>query len=126
MRALTGRDEEIYCVAFSPDAKRVVFSGDKLVKIWDVATATEVGSVWEFLESGGVLGGGRGCFESLVMSEMGVRRQVCTMEGHESCVYSVAFSPDGKRVVSGSHDRLVKIWNAETGEEVRSCVRVRC
>jgi WD40 repeat protein len=31
---------------------------------------------------------------------------------------SVGFSPDGKRVVSGSYDGTICIWNAETGEEV--------
>ena len=43
---------------------------------------------------------------------------MCTLAGHEDEVRSVAFSPDGKRVVSGSSDKLVKIWDAETGAEV--------
>ena len=30
---------------------------------------------------------------------------------------SVAFSPDGKRIVSGSGDRTVKVWDATTGQE---------
>ena len=50
--------------------------------------------------------------------------QVRTMMGHEGEVFSVAFSPDGKRVVSGSVDMLVKIWDATIGAEVRSFVRV--
>jgi WD40 repeat protein len=33
-------------------------------------------------------------------------------------VNSVDFSVDGKRVVSGSADTLVKIWDAVTGAEV--------
>ena len=40
--------------------------------------------------------------------------------GHSGAVYSVAFSRDGKSVVSGSSDHLVKIWSAETGAEVSS------
>jgi WD40 repeat protein len=40
-------------------------------------------------------------------------------------MHSVAFAPDGKRVVSGSGDSLVKIWNAETGVEVSSLKMVR-
>jgi len=43
---------------------------------------------------------------------------VGTLKGHAGTVCSAAFSPDGKRVVSGSTDRLVKIWNAETFAEV--------
>ena len=30
-------------------------------------------------------------------------------------VCSVAYSPDGLKIVSGSHDDSIKIWNAETG-----------
>ena len=43
-----------------------------------------------------------------------------TLTGHSGPVFSVVFSRDGNRVVSGSNDRLVKIWNAETGAEVSS------
>ena len=43
-----------------------------------------------------------------------------TLTGHLGHVNVVAFSRDGKRVVSGSDDNLVKIWNTETGDEVSS------
>ncbi|KAJ7238833.1 WD40-repeat-containing domain protein [Mycena haematopus] len=32
---------------------------------------------------------------------------------------SVVFSPDGKRIVSGSYDKTVRIWDAETGAKLR-------
>jgi len=38
--------------------------------------------------------------------------------GHKDRVYSVAISNDGKKVVSGSADKSIKIWNLETGEEI--------
>jgi len=41
-----------------------------------------------------------------------------TLSGHSVKVHSVALSRDGKHAASGSQDRLVKIWNAETGAEV--------
>ena len=41
-----------------------------------------------------------------------------TLTGHSSMVTSVAFSADGTRVVSGSRDSLVKIWDADKGAEV--------
>ena len=46
----------------------------------------------------------------------------CTAKwvGHTEWVNAVAWSPDGKTVCSGSDDKTVRLWNAETGE----CVRV--
>ena len=51
-----------------------------------------------------------------------VHEQECTLRGHSSWVRSVAYSPDGKHIVSGSGDNTVKIWDAQSGEEVRVVV----
>ncbi|UJB72061.1 hypothetical protein HRE53_17200 [Acaryochloris sp. 'Moss Beach'] len=37
------------------------------------------------------------------------------MNGYHRQIWSVSFSPDGQWVASGSSDRTVKLWNAETG-----------
>ena len=52
-------------------------------------------------------------------SEAGAGGQVRTLAGHSDDVNSVAISADGKRVVSGSVDKTVKIWDADLGAEVR-------
>jgi WD40 repeat protein len=38
------------------------------------------------------------------------------LEGHEDWVRSVAFSPDGKHIVSESGDHTIQLWDAETGD----------
>jgi WD40 repeat protein len=46
-----------------------------------------------------------------------------TLEGHSDSVNSVAFSPDGKQVVSGSSDRTdrtVQLWDATTGATLQT------
>ena len=39
---------------------------------------------------------------------------------HEESVNSASFSPDGRRIVSASGDRTVRIWDAATGECIRT------
>jgi WD40 repeat protein len=43
---------------------------------------------------------------------------LASLEGHTHAVYSVAFSPDGGRIASGSHDDTVRVWDATTGEVI--------
>jgi WD40 repeat protein len=51
-------------------------------------------------------------------------REVFTLKGHKACVWSVAFSPDGKRLASASGEMSgegpgeVKLWDLATGYEV--------
>ncbi len=40
-----------------------------------------------------------------------------TLQGHASVVLSVAFSGDGKRIVSGSGDKTLKVWSMATAQE---------
>jgi S1-C subfamily serine protease len=40
-------------------------------------------------------------------------------EGHTDSVNSVAFSPDGLLIASGSHDGTVRLWDVQTGTEMR-------
>ena len=48
--------------------------------------------------------------------------QLVVQKGHADGVKSVAFSPDGKTLASGSSDQTIKIWDLTSGRELRTLV----
>ena len=46
--------------------------------------------------------------------------ELVVQTGHSQIVYGVAFSPDGKRLVTGGFDSNIKFWDVDTGEEIRT------
>jgi WD40 repeat protein len=48
---------------------------------------------------------------------MDPKHQVPALQGHESYVYPVRYTPDGKWIASGSWDCTVRLWDAKTGLE---------
>ncbi len=43
-----------------------------------------------------------------------------TLEGHSDLITSVAMSPNGKIVISGSGDKTIKVWDIKTGTLLRT------
>ena len=90
----------IWSIAFSPNGKHIISgSKDKMIRVWDAETGEAA--------------------EALSRRNVGSRRAVGEpFRGHTEAVYSVAFSSDGKRIVSGSTDKTVRAWDAETGAAI--------
>ena len=135
-QTLAGHAYLVWSAAFSPDGKRILTgSWDKTAKVWDAATGRELLTLkglshWvlsaAFSPDGKRIVTGGGEFGSQgvpVQTEAKVwdaatGRQLFAISGHQSPVWSVAFSPDGKRIVSGSRDGMVRVSDAATGQEV--------
>ncbi|NQE34739.1 AAA-like domain-containing protein [Microcoleus asticus] len=84
-------------VAFSPDGSTLASSsGDKTVKLWRLA---EVLNKKRKLDS-----------RSEVKSEDSLFK---TLQGHNSTVIDVAFSPNGELIASVSEDRTAKVWSRD-------------
>ncbi len=45
-------------------------------------------------------------------------QRVATISGHQDTIYVLVFSPDGKRLATGSADRTARMWDAYTGQEL--------
>jgi WD40 repeat protein len=129
-------------VAFSPDGGRVLSGNfDNTIKLWDAATGALIrtfeghsspvtsvafspdGSRVLSATSGSVLlptGDLIGNDNTIKLWDAATGSLIRTFEGHSVPVTSVAFSPDGSRVLSGSQDRTIKLWDAATGALIRT------
>jgi WD40 repeat protein/tRNA A-37 threonylcarbamoyl transferase component Bud32 len=140
---LKGHTNAVYGVAFSPDGRRVATaSWGGSAKVWDAATGkgllTLMGHVWKgrliwvssvaFSPDGRLLAtGGHDC--TAKVWDAGTGKELLTLKGHgfvvkgevyNGEVTSVAFSPDSRRLATGSYDHTAKVWDLATGKELFS------
>ena len=54
-----------------------------------------------------------------LVEAMGAQRELKVLRGHEGGVLSVAFSPEGDRIVSGGSDGTVRLWQLDGSPRVR-------
>ena len=83
-----GRDGVIYTLALSPDGRELAVAG-----IFGSTSA------------------GESCCGSLRLFDLETRQIRAILRGHESPVFQLAFSPDGKYLISGAKDKTAIIWD---------------
>ncbi|KAG8958011.1 general transcription repressor [Tulasnella sp. 408] len=111
---LRGHSDSVFSVAFTPDGKGLVSGSlDKTLKYWDLSSLLGSPNRTVGLSQGGSAPSG----QQPVSNEGGEKGSTCstTLSGHKDYVISLAISPDGAWVVSGSRDRGVRFWDPRTG-----------
>jgi WD40 repeat protein/serine/threonine protein kinase len=139
----------IRAITISPDGRWALSSGGTLqsqggkpirddctVRVWDLGAGTEVGkfetpspALSLALMADGrqvVTGGSDGVMRVWDLAKLGITPpstdtipKPSLLQGHEGVVNAVAFSPDGKYVLSGGADKTVRLWDPGTSKEVK-------
>ncbi|KAK8213225.1 general transcription repressor [Zalaria obscura] len=92
-----GHKDSVYSVAFSPTSRELVSGSlDRTIRMWEL----QPHNYGNAMRAGQPKGG----------------KCIRTFEGHKDFVLSVALTPDGNWVLSGSKDRGVQFWNPHNGE----------
>jgi len=94
-----GHTDNINTVTFSPDGKTLLSSSrDSTLKLWDIATKKIIFTV----------------------ENKSLRKDGAYGYNEFNEVYSADFSPDGKFIISGDYQDRLKIWDAKTGQFIRT------
>ncbi|MCR4321230.1 MAG: NB-ARC domain-containing protein [Candidatus Brocadiaceae bacterium] len=118
LHTLKGYTGWVEAVSLTPDGRCAVSGSMGELRVWNV----ESGQCLRTLE-------GHSEFVSAVSGRiwdgtLPVRDveslQLCTLEGHTGGVGAVSLTPDGRCAVSGSSDKMQRVWDVESGQWLRT------
>eukprot|EP00927_Polykrikos_kofoidii_P061621 TRINITY_DN56458_c0_g1_i1.p1 TRINITY_DN56458_c0_g1~~TRINITY_DN56458_c0_g1_i1.p1 ORF type:complete len:389 (+),score=54.73 TRINITY_DN56458_c0_g1_i1:146-1312(+) len=120
--SLWGHQSTVWCAVFAPDGQSVVTtSSDHTAKVWRRADSSCILTFREhgervfsaaFAPEGKLVASAS---TSVMVWHVDTGEIVVELIGHDSAVWSVAYSADGRFICTGSHDRTLRTWSAADG-----------
>jgi WD40 repeat protein len=138
-RSFEGHTAHVTSVTLSSDGKLALSgSKDKSVRLWDTATGKQlhrfpdhqetVQSVAFARDGRLAASGGGGEYQGSAWNpgrdhdirvwDVPGRKQYRELHGHTAPVLCLAFSPDGRRLVSGDFDGMTRLWDVDANKEL--------
>ena len=121
LRKMEGHTNWVYALRFSPDGKTLASCAGNDLVLWDVARGEKVREVPDgagrlaFSPDGKTIA--TGFYNSIRLWDVATGKEVRQLKMHGSwLIPDLAFSADGKRLVSGSRDHTVILWDLATGK----------
>jgi WD40 repeat protein len=117
-------------LAFSHDGRLLAVATNDWIAIFDLqsqgspgySVQSPLGDVWSlaFSPDGTRLAAAVGDHASGMAQvwDVATGQPLAVLQGHRHRVTGIAYSPDGRRLVTSSHDGSLRLWDAETGAEL--------
>ncbi|KAI0548670.1 WD40-repeat-containing domain protein [Xylaria curta] len=118
-----GAYKSVKAMSFSSDGRKIAIAMiDKSIYVWDLTAKQLVvlqhrgRAILAFSPDGEGLASAGAADHSINLSNTTTGQDKGSLKGHGSWITTIVYSPDGKKLASGSLDNTIRIWEAATGQ----------
>jgi len=121
---LRAHTEQVFCVSFAPDNETMATGGyDDTLRLWNYKTRQNT-HTWNtaahvFACDFGPRGFLSSCGDDMIISlyHVSQKKLAAQLVGHTSSTFSCDFHPNKLEIISGSHDKTMRVWDQQKVSE---------